>query len=72
MLQRTLFVAGSADPVLEVLNEEYDALEANVPNLWKKVLVPGAGHWVQQERPDEVNRWLLAFLNELEAGVRAQ
>lgn len=25
-------------------------------------LVPGAGHWVQQERPEEVNRLLLAFL----------
>ncbi len=25
-------------------------------------LVPGAGHWVQQEHPDEVNRLLLAFL----------
>lgn len=25
-------------------------------------LLPGAGHWVQQERPDEVNRLLLSFL----------
>ncbi len=25
-------------------------------------LVPGAGHWVQQEQPDEVNRLLLSFL----------
>ena len=29
-------------------------------------LVKGAGHWVQQERPDEVNRILLAFLTEVE------
>lgn len=72
LLQRALFLAGSADPVLEFLDEEYEALEANVPNLWKKVLIPGAGHWIQQERPDEVTRWLAAFLNELEAGVRAQ
>ncbi len=72
LLQRSLFLAGSADPVLEFLDEEYEALESNVPNLWKKVLIPGAGHWIQQERPDEVNQWLVAFLNELEAGVRAQ
>lgn len=72
LLQRTLFLAGSADPVLEFLDEEYQALEANVPNLWKKVLIPGAGHWIQQERPDEVSQWLVAFLNELEAGARAQ
>ena len=25
-------------------------------------LIPGAGHWVQQEQPDEVNRLLLNFL----------
>jgi pimeloyl-ACP methyl ester carboxylesterase len=24
-------------------------------------LIEGAGHWVQQERPDEVNRLLLQF-----------
>ena len=26
-------------------------------------LIEGAGHWVQQERPDEVNRLLLSFLS---------
>jgi pimeloyl-ACP methyl ester carboxylesterase len=25
-------------------------------------LIEGAGHWVQQEKPDEVNRLLLGFL----------
>jgi pimeloyl-ACP methyl ester carboxylesterase len=25
-------------------------------------MVDGAGHWVQQEQPDEVNRLLLGFL----------
>ena len=29
-------------------------------------LVDGAGHWVQQEQPAEVNRLLLAFLNEVD------
>jgi pimeloyl-ACP methyl ester carboxylesterase len=27
-------------------------------------LVEGAGHWVQQEQPDEVSRLLLGFLRE--------
>ncbi len=27
-------------------------------------LIPGAGHWVQQEKPDEVNRLLLEFLSK--------
>jgi pimeloyl-ACP methyl ester carboxylesterase len=69
LLQPTLFLAGEKDPVLEFLDEECEALEANVPNLWKKVLIPGAGHWIQQERPEEVNRLLISFLNSLDAGA---
>ena len=72
LLQRTLFIAGEKDPVLEFLDEEFDALETNVPNLWKKAVVAGAGHWIQQERPAEVNRLLIAFLKDIEAGARAQ
>jgi len=37
-----------------------------MPNLKKKVLIPGAGHWVQQERPQEVNDLIIEFLNNLE------
>ena len=37
-------------------------MEAGVPNLRKKALVPGAGHWIQQERPEEVNALLIEFL----------
>ena len=28
-------------------------------------LIPGAGHWVQQQEPQEVNRLLLEFLSGL-------
>jgi pimeloyl-ACP methyl ester carboxylesterase len=28
-----------------------------------KTVIPGAGHWIQQERPVEVNRLLLEFLS---------
>jgi hypothetical protein len=30
-------------------------------------LIDGAGHWVQQERPAEVNRLLLQFLRQAAA-----
>jgi pimeloyl-ACP methyl ester carboxylesterase len=33
--------------------------------LTKKLLIEGAGHWIQQERPDEVNAALIAFLAEV-------
>jgi pimeloyl-ACP methyl ester carboxylesterase len=33
---------------------------------YQQVMIDGAGHWLQQERPDEVNAALLEFLNGLE------
>jgi pimeloyl-ACP methyl ester carboxylesterase len=63
--QPTLFIAGDRDGVLGFWGEEVDTLEQNVPNLVKKVILPGVGHWTQQERPDEVNRLLLEFLHGL-------
>jgi pimeloyl-ACP methyl ester carboxylesterase len=40
-------------------------MDAWVPDLRAKIKLPGAGHWVQQERADEVNVALLAFLASL-------
>jgi pimeloyl-ACP methyl ester carboxylesterase len=71
LLQRTLFLAGERDGVIEFLGEEFAALENSVPNLWKKELIPGAGHWIQQERPAEVNKLLVEFCREVEASARA-
>jgi pimeloyl-ACP methyl ester carboxylesterase len=46
-----------------------DQLIANlknfVPKLTKTIMLPGCGHWTQQERPDEVNAALIAFLGEV-------
>lgn len=60
--QPTLFVAGEFDTVISMRRKAYENLEENVPNLWKKVLLPGAGHWIQQERPEEVSQLLIEFL----------
>ena len=30
-------------------------------------MLPGCGHWTQQERPDEVNAAMISFLRELSA-----
>jgi len=61
-----LFITGEKDPVRGFAPEA--TIRQNVPNLKDLVLIPGAGHWVQQERPDEVNAALLAFLRGLQAG----
>jgi len=60
--QPALFVAGEADAVITMYRAAFDAMEKTVPNLTKKVLLPGAGHWIQQERPKEVNDLLVSFL----------
>ena len=59
-----LFIAGDRDGVITTAmgRRALDTLAASVPNLREKVLIPGAGHWIQQERPEEVNAALLRFL----------
>jgi epoxide hydrolase A/B len=63
--QPSLFVAGEFDPVVTIYQQAFDSLEETMPGLTKKVLVPGAGHWIQQERPNEVNDLLIEFLASL-------
>ena len=67
LLQPTLYVAGEYDGVLEMRRAAYDVLEETVPNLWKKVVLPGTDHWTQQERPAQVNELLIEFLANLSA-----
>ncbi|MCZ2109022.1 MAG: alpha/beta hydrolase [Dehalococcoidia bacterium] len=62
-----LFVAGDKDPVLTMIpgGNILDAMRPAVPGLVDAVLIPGAGHWVQQERPAETNAALISFLRSL-------
>ena len=62
--QPSLFIAGELDAVIAMYRPAFEALEQTMPGLKKKVLLPGAGHWIQQERPAEVNELLLQFLAE--------
>ena len=63
--QPTLFIAGDRDPVIDFLRPAYDRLATNIPNLKKNILLPGVGHWTQQESPEEVNRLLIEFLKSV-------
>jgi pimeloyl-ACP methyl ester carboxylesterase len=36
-------------------------VEATMPSCRKKAIIPGAGHWIQQERPREINELLVEF-----------
>jgi pimeloyl-ACP methyl ester carboxylesterase len=63
--QPALFIAGEFDAVIAMNRKAFNTMEKTVPALKKKVLVPSAGHWIQQERPSEVNRLLIEFLKSL-------
>jgi pimeloyl-ACP methyl ester carboxylesterase len=40
-------------------------MERVLPNLKRKLIIEGAGHWIQQERPAEVNAALIEFLKDV-------
>ncbi len=61
--QPALFLTGELDPVRKFMPAE--TMNGWVTDLRHEILVPGAGHWVQQQAPDLVNEALLRFLAEL-------
>jgi pimeloyl-ACP methyl ester carboxylesterase len=63
--QPALFIAGDRDGVIAMNPGAVDAMKESVPGLRDAILLPGCGHWTQQERPREVNEALLAFLRGL-------
>jgi pimeloyl-ACP methyl ester carboxylesterase len=61
--QPSMFLAGAEDLVIEMYRRDFDRMEQTMPALTAKTLIAGAGHFVQQEKPEEVNRRLLQFLS---------
>ncbi|MFC8526054.1 alpha/beta fold hydrolase [Nocardia sp. NPDC057227] len=59
----TLFLAGTDDFTL--LTTPRHRMREILTGPCREVMIEGAGHWVQQERPAEVNAELLAFLRGL-------
>jgi pimeloyl-ACP methyl ester carboxylesterase len=62
-----LYIAGDRDMVVAFAGT--DQLLANlkqfVPELRKIQMLPGCGHWTQQERPSEVNAAIIDFIRSL-------
>jgi pimeloyl-ACP methyl ester carboxylesterase len=61
------FIAGAGDVVIRGATE--DALRTQIgratTDLRKVTVIPGAGHWIQQEKPAETNAFLIDFLKGL-------
>ncbi|MET8638750.1 alpha/beta hydrolase [Streptomyces sp. NPDC004680] len=63
-----LYIAGDRDMVVGMSgggDSIVKRVEQAAPKLRRGVILPGCGHWTQQERPDDVNRGLVEFLAQL-------
>ena len=62
-----LYVAGDRDLVVAFrgMDQLIPNLSRFVPNLRKTLMLPGCGHWTQQERAEEVNAAMVEFLKGL-------
>ena len=58
--QPTLFIGGALDAAVRYGNRA--ERPSRVPNLVGRFVLDGCGHWVQQERPEEVDAALIDFL----------
>jgi pimeloyl-ACP methyl ester carboxylesterase len=62
-----LYMAGDLDLVVAFprMKEVIADLPRFIPNLRSSIMLPGCGHWTQQERPNEVNKAMIDFLRSL-------
>ena len=65
--QPALFAAGERDGVILMAAEALRKMPERVRNLRTNELLPGIGHWTQQEAPEAVNRLLVSFLQGLDS-----
>jgi pimeloyl-ACP methyl ester carboxylesterase len=63
--QPSLFIGGELDPVTGWMAGAVRAFPTTLPSLTSSHLLTGCGHWVQQERPDEVNQILVDWLRSV-------
>jgi pimeloyl-ACP methyl ester carboxylesterase len=65
--QPSLFIGGALDASTTWMADAIQAYPATLPGLASSHILDGCGHWIQQERPDEVNEILTDWLASLPA-----
>jgi len=60
-----LFIGGEIDAATLWGTEAIARASERIHDLRGSVILPGCGHWIQQERPEETNRLLVDFLRDL-------
>lgn len=63
--QPSLFAGGGLDASTTWLADAIEAFPVTLPGLVSSHVLDGCGHWIQQERPDEVNALLTGWLAAL-------
>ncbi|MFF4255483.1 alpha/beta fold hydrolase [Streptomyces sp. NPDC001663] len=62
----SFFAGGALDPSTVWLADAIEAYPTTLPGLTSSHVLDGCGHWIQQERPEEVNRLLIDWLASLD------
>ncbi len=62
------FLCGDREIVLAMFENALEENRKLCADLRVEIVLPGAGHWIQQERPEEVSAALVAFMNDLREG----
>lgn len=65
LTQPSLFIGGGLDASTTWLADAIEAFPVTLPGLVSSHVLDGCGHWIQQERPAEVNRLLIDWLAAL-------
>jgi pimeloyl-ACP methyl ester carboxylesterase len=60
-----LYMAGDRDFVATVFSQDIAKQSALVPKLRPPIMLPGCGHWTQQERAPQVSAAMIDFLRSL-------
>jgi len=60
-----LYIAGERDFVAAVFSQEIAKQSALVPKLRPAMMLPGCGHWTQQERAPQVSAAMIDFIRSL-------
>jgi pimeloyl-ACP methyl ester carboxylesterase len=60
-----LFIGGDRDGPTIWGRAAIDSFDRNLPALTRAEILPGCGHWTQQERPAETNECLIEFLRTI-------
>lgn len=63
--QPSLFLGGALDASTTWMADAIAAYPTTLPGLAASHVLDGCGHWIQQERPDDVNRILTNWLDAL-------